>query len=278
MKKNDRKKARQNTRQKAVVYASFGIEYRKGKINAPIFGWINPLLINGNKKLGKGVYTFSTLATDKEIAYFDEGGKRKTEKGTCLCTCDGCYACHGCYTFNSTKLSLARKTILCRLCLDFVKRAIMAQIKADRITICRIHASGDFFNGEYINAWKDICKANPACLFWTYTKNPEAEAAFDYIANCNVVKSIVPGKGVNFGKAAYIMGLYAYLKSIGKSVYICRCGIDKEQHCTNCRHCSESEFVLFLEHGTSYKPEEDPLFPAFVALVESQDENKLAAD
>ena len=261
---------------KKDVYAAYGIEYRKGKILAPVYGWINPILINGNAKLGKGVYTFSTLPTNEEIAYFEDGEK-KTCKGTCPCKCNGCYACHGCYTFNSTKLSLARKTVLCRLFLDFVKRAIMAQIKADRITICRIHAAGDFFSIEYINAWKEICKENPACLFWSYTKNEIAEKAFDNIPNCNIVKSIIPGKGFNFGKAGYIMSLYYELKAAGKSVYICRCGIDKNQHCTNCRHCAESEFVLFLEHGTSYKPEDDPLFPAFVALVESQTEDAAQA-
>lgn len=268
---------------KKAIYASYGIEFKSGKINAPVFGFINPLLINGNAKLGKGVYTFSTLPTNEIISYF-ENGEKKECKGTCPCTCKdengkkSCYACGGCYTFNSTKLSLARKTILCRLCLEFVKRAIMAQIKADRISICRIHAAGDFFSKEYITAWKDICLANPACLFWTYTKNPEAENAFDEIPNCNVVKSLIPGRGKNYGKAAYIISLYYELKAAGKSVWVCRCGVDKNQHCTNCRHCAECEFVLFLEHGTSYKPEEDPYFPAFVALVESQTEEAQAAD
>lgn len=257
---------------KKEVYAAYGIEYKKGKILAPVYGWINPLLINGNAKLGKGVYTWSTLPTNEEIAYF-ENGERKTEKGTCPCKCSGCYACGGCYTFNSTKQSLARKTVLARLYMDFVKRAIMAQIKADHITICRIHAAGDFFNAAYIEMWRDICKENPACLFWSYTKNAVAESAFNDISNCNIVKSVIPGRGFNFGHCAYVMGLYYELKAAGKSVYICRCGIDKNQHCTNCHHCAESEYVLFLEHGTNYKPEDDPLFPTFVALVESQAES-----
>ena len=261
---------------KAAVYASFGIEYKKGKILAPAFGWINPLLINGNKKLGRGVWTWSTLPTNEYITYF-ENGEKKAEKGTCPCKCDKCYACGGCYTFNSTKLSLARKTIIARRFLDFFKRAVMAQIIADRITICRIHAAGDFFGPEYIAAWRDIVNANPACLFWSYTKNPDAENAFDDCLNCNIVKSIIPGRGFNFGECGYIMALYHELKAAGRSVWICRCGVDADQHCTNCRHCAESEFVLFLKHGDpSYKPECDPLFPAFVALVEGQ-ENELAA-
>ena len=49
-----------NTSKKAT-YAAFGIEYKEGKIFAPVFGWIAPLLIDGNAKLGKGVWTFSLL-------------------------------------------------------------------------------------------------------------------------------------------------------------------------------------------------------------------------
>lgn len=278
MKKNVTKRT-----SKRAIYAAYGIEYKAGKILAPIYGWINPLLINGNEKLGKGVYTYSTLATNLDITYF-ENGEKKTEKGTCPCTCRDketgkidCYACTGCYLFNSTKLSLARKTVLSRLHLDFVKRAIIAQIKADKITICRIHASGDFFGAAYINAWREIVSACPDCVFWSYTKNKVAENAFDDLNNCNIVKSVIAGKGVNFGKCAYIIALYTELKAAGKSVYICRCGIDKEQHCNNCRHCSECEYVLFLEHSTGYKPEEDKLFPVFVALVESQKEEEKAA-
>ena len=268
---------------KAEIYASYGIEYRNGKILSPLYGWINPLLINGNKKLGHGVYTWSMLPTNEMISYF-ENGIKKQEMGTCPCTCRDeetgektCYACGGCYLFNSTKLSLARKTILARVYMDFVKRAIIAQIKASHIHICRIHAAGDFFNAAYIEMWRDICRACPECLFWSYTKNPAAESAFDNIENCNIVKSLIPGRGKNYGKAGYVMSLYYALKAAGKTVYICRCGIDKNQHCTNCRHCAESEFVLFLEHGTSYKPEDDPLFPAFVALVESQEEEESSA-
>ena len=93
---------------KKAVYAEYGIEYKNGKILAPLYGFINPLLINGNAKLGKGVYTFSTLPTNEEISFFDENGERVSVLGTCVCKCDKCYACGGCYTFNSTKASLAR--------------------------------------------------------------------------------------------------------------------------------------------------------------------------
>lgn len=51
------------------IYAEHGISYdmASGKIYAPILDkWIAPLLVNGNEKIGKGVYHFSTLAGTKE--------------------------------------------------------------------------------------------------------------------------------------------------------------------------------------------------------------------
>lgn len=51
---------------KKDIYKEFGIEYKAGKILSPI-GFINPLLVNGNSKIGDGVYHFSMLAGKKGI-------------------------------------------------------------------------------------------------------------------------------------------------------------------------------------------------------------------
>lgn len=58
---------------KRAIYENYGIEYRNGKIYHPVFRWINPLLINGNAKLGKGVWTFSVLAANKEYTFTYNG-------------------------------------------------------------------------------------------------------------------------------------------------------------------------------------------------------------
>lgn len=257
---------------KKQIYAKYGIKFENGKIEAPLFGFINPLLINGNAKLGKGVWTFSTLA-GTEMYHVNIGTKEKPDymdiKGTCLCDCAGCYAKTGFFRMNSTIKSLAIKTALARLYMDFVKRAIIAQIEADKIEYCRIHASGEFFNMDYVDMWKEVCTACENCHFWTYTKNREAEQAFDNVKNANIVKSIVPGIGLNFGHCDHVINAYEKLNESGKSVHICKCGVDKNQHCTNCKGCSENEYVLFLEHSTSYKPEADSNWEAFKALVDS---------
>jgi len=119
-------------------------------------------------------------------------------------------------------------------------------------------------------AWKRIVTENKNFLFWTYTKVKECESLFDGIDNANIVKSVINGIGVNYGHCDYIMNTYNKLKAMNASVYICRCGIDKNQHCENCKHCATADFVLFIEHSTAYKAEKDPLYEELKALINSQ--------
>lgn len=254
---------------KKAVYASFGIEYKAGKILSPLFGWIAPLLVNGNAKLGKGVWTWSMLP-GTGVFHAVVNGETVEAKGTCLCDCIGCYAKTGFFNMPSVVTSLVIKTALARTCPEFVKNAIKAQIIADGIELCRIHAAGDFFNGEYVELWRDIVRECTGTRFWTYTKNRAAETAFDEFENANIVKSLYNGR-VNFGHAGDIIELYKALKKAGKRVYICRCGVDKNQHCTNCHGCANYEYVLFLEHSTAYNPLNDERYQEFIELVNSQD-------
>lgn len=253
---------------KKQIYNNYGVEYKNNKILSPV-GWVNPLLVNGNAKLGKGVYTFSTLPTNKNFTV-EINGETVEIKGTCPCHCDGCYATKGFYNMPSVLKSNAIKTLLARDFLDFVERAISAQIEAENIRLLRIHASGDFFSDEYIAMWHRICECFPDTVFWTYTKNQRAESAFDDLKNINVVKSVVKGFGFNFGHCGYILRVYKALRATGESVYICRCGIDKNQHCNNCRGCSEHTFVLFVEHSTEYNAESDPDYTELVKTIEAQ--------
>lgn len=256
---------------KSEVYAQYGIKFEKGKIFSEKFNaWINPLLVDGNSKLGKGIYTFSTLPTN-QIFHVVIYGKPYDVKGTCVCSCNGCYATKGFYNMPSVLQSNALKTILCYEDLQFVKNAIIAQIKAENISFVRIHASGDFFSERYIEVWQDIARECEDTIFWTYTKNEKAVSMFDGFSNANIVKSIIKGYGFNFGHCDYILKVYKALKAQGKAAYICRCGIDKNQHCTNCKGCSKNEFVLFIEHSTEYQAEKDPMFEELKAIIDSQE-------
>lgn len=253
---------------KKDIYARYGIEYKDGKISSPI-GWIEPLLKTGNDKTGKTVATWSMLPGTRKYTRFINGIEY-TVQGTCCCDCEGCYATKGRYNTSAVLDSLFVNTFLARNFLPFIEMAISAQIEADHIDMLRNHAAGDFFDLEYMEMWHRIGSTFKDCDTWTYTKNKEAEHFFDDLPNVHVVPSIIPNIGYNFGHCDYIIFLWHYLQSIGEDVYICRCGFDKTVKCESCRGCCKHKYVLFVEHSTKYKAQNDPLFPVLRQIVEAQ--------
>ena len=245
---------------KREIYARYGIEYDGDNHILWRGVWIPELLKEGNTKVGKTVWTWSmTPGID----------------GTCVCTCDGCYAMTGRYLCDNVKESNRRNQQIVEEDLDFFYRAVMAQLECIGTGEVRIHAAGDFATANqeaYATMWWLIVRSNPNFHFWTYTKVRELEHLFDDLPNGNIVKSVIDGVGVNFGHCGYIIDAYKKLKANGAKVWICRCGIDKNQHCANCTRCSSYDFVLFVEHSTSYKASADPRFDELKALIESQED------
>ena len=244
---------------KKTIYANHGIQYKNGKI---LYNgrWIAELLKEGNSKTGKRVYTWSMLP-----------GK----EGTCACTCSKCYAMTGFYRMANVQKALAMNTAIINDNIEFFYNAVSAQLETIGSGEIRIHAAGDFNTErpeEYAGTWHRIVKENPSFLFWTYTKIEKFENLFDDTENGNIVKSVINGIGYNFGHCDYIIRVYNMLKKAGKNVYICRCGIDKNQHCENCKHCATAGFVLFIEHSTEYKAENDPAYNELKQLINSQAE------
>lgn len=238
---------------KKDIYAKYGIQYKSGKIYNPFTKeWIPELLKDGNTKTGKAVkcWAMSTI--------------------TCSVQCSKCYGKTGFYSFGNGLKMLNRNAELAMVHLDFFKRAITAQCETFKDgTEVRIHVVGDFFSIEYVRVWQDVIRSFPALIFWTYTKVQKYESAFDGFANANIVKSVVNGK-FNFGHCEHVMQLHDELKAQGEAVHICRCGVDDEQHCAGCHECSIKKYVLFLEHSTDYNAKEDPLYGAFVEMVNNQ--------
>lgn len=254
------------TKAEIKAYERHGIKTDGKNIITPDGMTIVPLLKKGNAKVGKNVYTFSTLPTNK--TYIVDGIGEIM--GTCPETCEGCYGTKGCYNFPGCRKSLAINTLLVYSNVHFVKECISAQLETLGDVAVRIHATGDFFNDAYAEMWKEIAKAFPGCRFWTYTKNAKYESLFDELKNANIVKSTVNGIGYNFGHIDYILSLYAHLVAVGEHPYICRCGIDDSQHCDTCTECSINKYVLFIEHSTEYKADADPLYNFVVDIINEQ--------
>lgn len=256
---------------KKQVYAKYGITFKGEKILSEL-GYICELLKEGNDKTGKLVYTFSILPGTKTFTV-EINGKVFEINGTCICNCTGCYAKTGHYNHDSTIRSMAINTFLVNNNIDFVKRCIMAQLEYIGRGEIRIHAAGDFNTANpdlYTKMWHDIAKRFNTFRFWTYTKIKKYETLFDDLKNANIVKSVIPNIGFNFGHCDYIINAYYTLKALGLSVYICKCGIDKNQHCEKCGVCATYQYVLFIEHSTGYKAEEDPLYEKLCEIINNQ--------
>lgn len=256
---------------KRDIYTKYNVIFDGEKIESPI-GMISEFLKEGNTKTGKRVYTFSILP-GTGVYEIDIFGKKYFVPGTCICDCTGCYAKTGNYRFSNTIRSLAVNTYLVNNHLDFVKRCIMAQLEIIGRGEIRIHAADDFNTSnseQYAQMWLEIAKKFNSFRFWTYTKIKKYETLFDGLKNANIVKSIIPGLGFNFGTCEYIINAYYTLLDMGCSVYICKCGTDNNQHCEKCGVCATYQFVLFLEHSTSYNAEKDPLYPKLCEIVNNQ--------
>lgn len=256
---------------KREIYGKYGISYKDDKILSPI-GWINPLLKDGNSKTGKAVFTFSLLPGTGFVELI-VNGKKVQVFGTCACDCAGCYAKTGRYNTGTVIESMAKNTYLVNNHIDFVGRAIRAQLETIGRGEIRIHAAGDFKTEDpdaYAAMWKSIACDFRTFRFWTYTKIKRFETLFDDLKNANIVKSIIPKIGVNFGHCDYIINAYYTLLEMGESVYICKCGIDKNQHCERCGVCATYKYVLFVEHSTGYNAEKDPLFSKLCEIANTQ--------
>ena len=228
-------------------------------------------LVKGNKKIGPDVWHASTLPTNLFITARAADGSTLTEKGTCPCTCAGCYGTRGNYRFNSVKLALLLRTRLLRQYPELYFKLAQLQIDVENIKHLRVHATGDFIENEAVG-WYETFKTRPGMIGWTYTKCPITGdiALLDGLNNFNIVDSIVKEHGFNFGHIDYILTIINALKAKNETPYICRCGIDKNQHCSNCKGCSINKTVLFIEHSTDYNAAADPLYPTIAKIIAAQ--------
>lgn len=92
----------------------------------------------------------------------------------------------------------------------FVDHIIEQLSNARTCKSVRIHVAGDFFSPEYIEGWKKIVDFFPAIRFYSYSKVFDILPGVAELAsrnNCNIINSITPDGGVNFGDNDRIAGL-----------------------------------------------------------------------
>lgn len=128
----------------------------------------------GNAKLEKDTAIFSLPAghTCPAALHCLSSANRLTGKLT-----DGKQNLFRCYAANSENLfSSVRKSRWSNF--DLLKgkteKEMVALINLSLphkgIKLCRVHASGDFFNQTYFDAWLQVARINPEIIFYAYTK------------------------------------------------------------------------------------------------------------
>lgn len=192
----------------------------------------------GNEKLGKNIWDYSLPPVD-------------SCPDSLLCK-DDCYAVRYYLQYPNAKKCYDDNFKLCLNDLNAFKMLVINQINKrnnnnrtkNKINNIRIHASGDFYNIEYLNAWIEICKTFKNINFFTYSK------AFKNInnlpKNLNIINSFVTidnTKYLNYAPIEQIKKMRAKTKGI-----ICPVTIGKNIDCSTCKYCITKNKVLFVAH------------------------------
>jgi len=151
-------------------------------------------LSNGNGKLSKDTLIFNLPAGKtcpgamfcKSFAVVDDNGKRSIV--------DGKYTEFRCFAASSEvqydavfnnraeNLQLIVDTLQNETAADLIHNSIQ-ESRTKRTKLVRIHESGDFFSGAYLDAWIEVAHRNPDLKFYCYSKSLQLFLHFNLPAN-----------------------------------------------------------------------------------------------
>lgn len=140
----------------------------------------NPViyLSKGNIKIGKGVYSFSTLPGNENNLINYHGEPLKIS-GTCskhCATCfKGCYAKRSCRNPQPLQTYINNTILLKRDYLEAFKEIDRQITESPKIELFRWNVSGEIqsYNELVEKMMNKIAKKHPDIIFWVYTKNYE---------------------------------------------------------------------------------------------------------
>lgn len=146
---------------------------RKIKFETYLTGDTHVHIQDGNKKLGKGIYTVNLLAGDKPLTRKD-GLQLTNITGTCGGCCEhcenDCYAKRTQIFRNGNIPSWAENTILAREEPETFFKEIQQFIDRSMVACIRFHAFGEIPTYEYLLKMVELAYNNPMISFYTYTK------------------------------------------------------------------------------------------------------------
>ena len=148
----------------------------------------------GNGKLSKDTLIFNLPAGKtcpgamfcKSFAVVDDNGKRKIQDGPH--TEFRCFAASSEVQYDAVFENRASNL---QMIVDAIKHGIAADLINNSIQFhrtrntkkVRIHESGDFFSGAYLDAWIEVAHRNPDLQFYCYSKSLQLFLNFKMPAN-----------------------------------------------------------------------------------------------
>ena len=190
---------------------------------------------------------------------------------TCKGACAHCYALKAERIYKNTRVMRLKNLILIEFSLNYkpfykiLQSSLINEIKLKssyfKLSVLRLHSSGDFYRQEYLHFWLEIAKKLEKIeniKIYTYTKqlnNDMIDFINENFKNFNIVKSIIEApngkKYINFGSNGYIGNIAKMLKKQGIEYHICNYGLKTghETKCmNNCTACLNCSHVLFHQH------------------------------
>ena len=149
---------------------------KKVKYERYLTGETHVHIQDGNRKVGKGIYTVNLLAGDTPLTLAD-GTQLTNIPGTCGGCCENCKG--NCYAIktqkfrNSNMPSWADNTILATQEIDIFFKEIQQFIDRSMVAAIRFHAFGEIPSYEYLLKMVELAEENPTIIFYTYTKRFE---------------------------------------------------------------------------------------------------------
>ncbi len=214
-------------------------------------------LSNGNGKLTNDTLIFNLPAGKtcpgamycKSFAVVDENGKRKIQDGEH--TEFRCFAASSEVQYDAVYNNRAHNL---QLIVDALKNGSAADLIHDSIqhnrtrktAKVRIHESGDFFSGAYLDAWIEVANRNPDLQFYCYSKSLQLFQGFKLPENFYMTASYG-------GKFDYLIdaGYFPrYSKVVMNDEDAANLGLEVDHDDSHC--FGEKPFAL-LVHGTQPK-------------------------
>ena len=144
-------------------------------------------VIKGNRKIGKTIWSFSTLPGNKDHLLRKKDGVLLTNiPGTCSKYCENCAKDGACYAWRDAKLhhnavipAWGENTLLLRegkafALLEELFTKMNPKDEKPKITMFRINVSGEIENVNELKEWNNLAKKHPEIRFGIYTKNYDA--------------------------------------------------------------------------------------------------------